>query len=91
MMMNLGNTVSYVGVTNDLQKRVYQHKNKLVDGFTQKYHVSKLVYYEITNDIKSAITREKQIKSWSRQKKVNLIKSTNPLFRDLSIGLFGQS
>jgi putative endonuclease len=74
--------VLYVGVTNDLQRRAEQHKQKLVEGFTQKYNVTRLVYYEATNDVHSAIAREKQIKSWRRSKKVELIESANPTWKD---------
>jgi putative endonuclease len=76
--------VLYVGITNDLQRRVYQHKNKLIPGFTCKYNVNRLVYFETTNDVRAAITREKEIKAWRREKKVALIESTNPQWRDLS-------
>lgn len=77
------NTVLYVGVTDNLIKRIYQHKNKLVDGFTSKYNINKLVYYEIFEDIEEAIKREKQLKGGSREKKLELIKSKNPEFHDL--------
>lgn len=77
------NTVLYTGVTNNLIKRMYQHKNKMVSGFTSKYNINKLVYYEIFNDINEAINREKQIKGGSRKKKIELIKKINPEFRDL--------
>ena len=83
--MNKVNTVIYTGITSDLKKRVYGHKEKLADGFTKKYNVDKLVYYEIFDDIRDAIFREKQIKAGSRAKKLNLIKSINPKFRDLYI------
>ncbi len=73
----------YIGVTNDLHKRVYQHKNKLTDGFTKKYNVNKLVYYEATEDIRSAIAREKQLKGWIRKKKNNLVTTINPEWKDL--------
>ena len=76
--------VLHVGMTNDLQRRVEQHKQKLVEGFTQKYNVTRLVYYETTNDVHAAIAREKQIKGWRRSKKVELIESTNPTWNDLS-------
>ncbi len=84
IMTNFKNTVLYIGVTNNLEKRVYEHKNKLVDGFTSKYNVSKLVYFEETNDINAAIAREKQLKNWHREWKVNLIKEKNLKFDDLS-------
>lgn len=74
----------YTGFTNDLQRRVYQHKHKLVEGFTKKYNIAKLVYYETTLDVKSAIAREKQIKGWLRKKKIELIESVNPNWKDLS-------
>ncbi len=83
ILTNQYNTVLYTGVTSDLQKRVWQHKEKLVEGFTRKYHVSKLVYYEAFADIRNAIAREKQIKGGSRQKKVELINGMNPEWRDL--------
>jgi len=77
------NTVLYTGVTSDLIKRIFEHKNKLVYGFTSKYNIYKLVYYEIYNDINEAIKREKQIKGGSRKKKLELIETTNPELRDL--------
>jgi putative endonuclease len=83
LMMNDTNTVIYTGVTNNLLKRIYEHKEKLVEGFTKKYNVTKLVYYEEFDDIKNAIEREKQIKGGSRKKKIDLIKSDNPEFKDL--------
>ena len=78
----------YTGVTNDLKRRVYEHKHKLVEGFTKRYNVSRLVYYEETGDIKAALMREKQIKGWLRQKKIKLIKSVNPKWEDLSEGWY---
>ena len=75
----------YVGVTNNLERRMYEHKNKLVPGFTSKYNVTWLAYYEQTSDIESAIAREKQIKGWRRSKKVALIESSNPQWKDLSL------
>ena len=78
----------YTGVTNDLARRVYEHRHKLADGFTKKYDVSKLVYYEATDDVGSAIAREKQIKGWLRKKKVALIESMNPKWVDLADGWF---
>jgi putative endonuclease len=83
LMTNKNNTVIYTGVTNDLNRRVYEHKEKLVYGFTKKYNVNKLVYFESTNDIYSAIQREKQIKAGSRKKKIELINSINPEWKDL--------
>ena len=83
ILTNKYNNVLYTGVTNDLRRRVYEHKMKLVKGFTQKYNVDKLVYYEDCNDINSAITREKQIKGGSRQKKIDLITSMNSEWNDL--------
>jgi len=82
-MTNKNNTVIYTGVTNDLKRRVYEHKEKMIDGFTKKYIVNKLVYFEFTSDINSAIQREKQIKAGSRQRKINLINSMNKEWRDL--------
>jgi len=83
IMTNKYNTVLYTGVTNDLIRRVYEHKNKLVEGFTAKYNLTKLVYYEISKDVKDAINREKQIKGWKREKKEKLIKGFNPDWKDL--------
>jgi putative endonuclease len=83
IMTNVRNAVLYVGVTNDLVRRTYEHKEKLVDGFTKKYNIVKLVYYEVFDDIENAILREKQIKAGSRQKKVQLVKSMNKEWRDL--------
>jgi putative endonuclease len=74
----------YVGVTNDLSRRLCEHKDKLVSGFTEKYNVSKLVYFEETTDVLSAIAREKEIKKWRREKKDALVMSLNPQWRDLS-------
>lgn len=75
--------VLYVGVTNNLVRRIYEHKNKLIDGFTKKYNADRLVYYETYEDIKIAITREKEIKAWSRIKKNALVNQNNPLWNDL--------
>jgi putative endonuclease len=74
----------YIGVTNNLESRVFDHKNKLVDGFTQKYNINKLVYFEETSDVREAIAREKEIKKWRREKKDNLVDLKNPEWRDLS-------
>ena len=84
-MTNYSETSLYIGVTSNLQKRVWEHKNKAVEGFTEKYNVDKLVYYELTDSIESAIKREKQLKNWHRQWKINLIKGMNPEFKDLSL------
>jgi len=83
LLTNNPQTVIYTGVTNDLKRRVFEHKEKLVEGFTKGYNVSKLVYFEQFENILSAIEREKQIKGGSRKDKINLIKSVNPKFEDL--------
>jgi putative endonuclease len=83
IMTNAHNTVLYTGVTNSLARRVYEHKNGLGGVFTKKYNVCKLVYYEVGDNIHSAIAREKQIKGGSRQKKLDLINSMNPKWKDL--------
>jgi len=75
----------YTGVTNDLERRVYEHKQKLIPGFTRKYNISRLVFFEVTPDVRAAISREKQIKGWTRTKKIALIESENPRWRDLSV------
>ncbi len=75
----------YVGVTNNLIRRIYEHKNKLVKGFTKKYNVNKLVYYEVTQDVIAALTREKEIKKWRREKKDRLVNRMNPTWKDLSL------
>ncbi len=87
ILTNVHNKVLYTGVTSDLVKRVYEHKNNLVDGFTKKYNVHKLVHFEVFDDIVSAITREKQIKGWLRSKKMALIETKNPEWKDLYEGL----
>ena len=87
ILTNYSNSVLYCGVTNNLIRRVYEHKEKLIDGFTSRYKIDKLVYYEEFNDPKSAITREKQIKAGSRQKKLDLIMKINPDFEDLYLKL----
>jgi putative endonuclease len=83
--MTNGKRTLYTGVTNNLYRRVYEHKEKLVPGFTKKYNIDYLVYVESTTDVISAITREKQIKGWTRAKKISLIESLNPDWRDLSL------
>jgi putative endonuclease len=75
---------------NNLKRRVYEHKQKLIPGFTSKYNINKLVYYEVTSDIKAALTREKQIKGWLRSKKITLIESVNSEWKDLSAEWFDE-
>ena len=75
----------YVGVTNNLERRVYEHKHKLADGFTKKYNISKLVYFDQTTDVKAAIEREKQIKGWTRKRKNELVEKMNPSWEDISL------
>ena len=84
IMSNIARTL-YVGVTGNLEQRVYQHKGKLVQGFTSRYGLTQLVYFTETNDIREAIAREKQIKGWTRARKVALIEEMNPLWKDLSL------
>ncbi|MGE5495738.1 MAG: GIY-YIG nuclease family protein [Burkholderiales bacterium] len=84
ILTNWNNKVLYTGVTNNLERRVCEHKNKADSGFTAKYNVNKLVYFDSTNDVRAAIEREKQIKGWSREKKNELVESINPKWRDLS-------
>lgn len=85
ILTNYNQTTFYIGVTGDLQKRIWEHKNKVVEGFTKKYNVDRLVYYELTNNVESALNREKQLKRWHRDWKINLIKEKNPEFKDLSL------
>ena len=87
LLTNWNNKVMYVGVTNDLKKRLYEHKKKLVNGFTEKYNVHKLVYFEETQDIHVAIAREKEIKKWRREKKNQIVTLENPDWQDLSEAL----
>jgi putative endonuclease len=84
LLTNWNNKVMYVGVTNNLERRVYEHKNKLVKGFTEKYKVDKLVYFEETSDASAALAREKEIKKWRREKKNKLVMGMNPQWADLS-------
>lgn len=84
ILTNAGRTL-YTGVTNDLEARLYQHRNKLLPGFTSKYNVSWLVYYEETSDVYGAISREKHIEGWTRAKKIALIETLNPQWKDLSL------
>ena len=82
-LTNFEETTFYIGVTSNLQKRIWEHKNKVVEGFTEKYNVDRLVYYEQTEDVETALNREKQLKRWHRQWKINLIKEFNPEMKDL--------
>ena len=84
ILSNQTNSTLYIGVTNDLKRRLYEHKNKLIDGFSSKYNTNKLVYFEETSDVKTAIQREKNLKKWNRQWKNELIEKTNPDYKDLS-------
>ena len=84
ILTNKNNKVMYIGCTSDLQRRLYEHKNKLVEGFTKKYNVDKLVYYECTNDALAAVTRERYLKGWKRERKNQLVESMNPEWKDLS-------
>jgi putative endonuclease len=86
LLTNWNNKVMYIGVTNDLERRIYEHKNKMIKGFTEKYNVRKLVYFEETQDINTAIEREKEIKKWRREKKNRLVNYMNPNWDDLSSG-----
>jgi len=79
----------YVGITNNLERRVYEHRHKLLPGFTARYNINRLVYFEVFGEIRDAIAREKQIKRWSRTKKVALIESVNRDWKDLSADWFG--
>jgi len=83
IITNKSNKVLYIGVTNNLERRMFEHKNKLIEGFSKKYNLNKLVYYEETTDINNAISREKQLKNWHRDWKINLINQSNPEWRDL--------
>ena len=83
ILTNNNNTVLYTGVTNNIVRRGYEHKDKLVKGFTSKYNVDKLVYFDSTNEAIVAIEREKQIKGWTKKKKIKLISSINPNWNDL--------
>jgi len=84
------NGTLYIGVTNDLIRRVYQHKSDLVDGFTKKHRVHNLVYYEQTENVESAIIKEKRLKKWNRQWKIDLIEKNNPQWRDLYVELVAE-
>ena len=83
ILTNFKETTFYIGVTSNLQKRIWEHKNKVIEGFTEKYNVDRLVYFEQTEDVETALNREKQLKRWHRQWKINLIKEFNPEMKDL--------
>ena len=83
MLTNWNNKVLYIGMTNNLLRRVYQHKHKLCDGFTKKYNVNKLVYYELYENVDDAIRREKQLKGWKRMRKDALVEAFNPEWKEL--------
>ncbi len=85
ILSNWDDSVLYIGITNNLYRRLYEHKNGLADGFTKKYNIHKLVYFEETNDVYSALSREKQLKKWVRVKKVSLISKVNPDWKGLSL------
>ncbi|WP_374044580.1 GIY-YIG nuclease family protein [Vibrio diabolicus] len=84
MLTSNNNAVLYIGVTSQLPQRIWQHKNGVVEGFTKKYNVHKLVYFELFEDMATAINREKQLKQWKREWKLALVRETNPNFFDLS-------
>jgi putative endonuclease len=84
-IMSNGVRTLYIGVTNDLVRRVYEHKHKLIDGFTKKYNITYLVYHESTSDVLAARAREKQLKGWRRDRKIALIEASNPQWKDLSL------
>ena len=88
-IMTSRNRTLYIGVTKDLTRRVYEHKQQLTVAFTKKYNVSSLLFYETTSDVEAAIAREKQLKGWRRSKKIALIEATNPEWNDLSLGWYG--
>ena len=85
ILTNYTNSVMYIGMTNDLTRRISEHKSGLIEGFTKKYHVHKLVYFESTEDVNNAIKREKQLKGWTRAKKNALVETVNPEGKDLSL------
>jgi len=85
ILTNKSNKVLYIGVTSNLDRRMFEHKNKMMNGFSKKYNLTKLVYFEETSDVRSAIEREKQLKNWHRDWKIKLITGFNPEWKDLSI------
>ncbi len=84
ILTNKSDKVLYIGATNDLERRMYEHKNKMINGFTKKYNLNKLVYFETTSDVGSALEKEKQLKNWHRSWKINLINEFNSEWKDLS-------
>jgi putative endonuclease len=82
------NGTLYIGITNDLQRRIFEHKNNLIKGFTEKYNIHNLVYYEKTSDVNVAIEREKALKFWKRKWKIELIEKNNPAWKDLSLSFW---
>ena len=84
ILTNWNDKVMYIGVTNNLERRLFEHQNELIEGFTKTYHVHKLVYFEETSDVRAAIAREKQLKGWRREKKNELVEIMNPTWKDLS-------
>ncbi len=91
ILTNKSNKVLYTEVTNNLVRRMFEHKNKLIEGFTKRYNLTKLVYYEVTSDVESAIEREKQLKNWHRDWKINLITQFNHEWKDLSEAFLGDA
>ena len=89
-IMNSPTGTLYTGMTTNLRRRVYEHKQKLREGFTKKYNVTRLAYYEETSDVQTALAREKEIKKWRRSKKIALIKTINPKWQDLSVGWYDE-
>ena len=87
--MSSTNRTLYIGVISNLERRIFEHKNKLVEGFTAKYNITHLVYFEQTSDNMAAIEREKQLKGWVRAKKIALIEASNPAWKDLSLDWYG--
>ena len=84
ILTNKSNNVLYIGVTNNLERRMFEHKNKLIEGFSKKYNLTKLIYFEMSENAESAIRREKQLKNWHREWKINLINQFNPEWKNLS-------
>ncbi len=90
ILANWTNNVLYIGMINNLERRIFEHFHKVAEGFTKQYNVNKLVYFEMTNDVHSAIEREKQLKAWRREKKDRLIQQMNPQWRDLAENWYGE-